>query len=89
MTYQPTLGYIAFYNRNRIELYANSLLIAKTRAIAYFNVPKSKHGRAVANNRNTILLNGELPCVLRVLRKMERGGSDTWSVVERKGFLLL
>ena len=42
MTYQPTLGYIAFYNRNRIELYANSLLIAKTRAIAYFNVPKSK-----------------------------------------------
>lgn len=42
MTYQPTLGYIAFYNRNRIELYATSLLAAKARALAYFNVPKTK-----------------------------------------------
>ena len=42
MTYQPTLGYIAFYNRNKIELFDISLLNAKTRAIAYFNVPKSK-----------------------------------------------
>lgn len=44
MHYQPTLGYIAFYNGNRLELYARSLSAAKTKAIAYFNVPKAKQG---------------------------------------------
>jgi len=42
MPYQPTLGYIAFYNGNKIELYDSSLLKAKERAVALFNVPKSK-----------------------------------------------
>lgn len=44
MNYQPTLGYIALYNGNRLEFYPSSLYAAKTRAIAYFNVPKSKQG---------------------------------------------
>ena len=42
--YQPTLGYIAFYNGNRLEFHASSLYAAKTKAITYFNVPKSKQG---------------------------------------------
>ena len=35
-------GYIAFYNRQRHELYAPSLYEAKLQAIAHFKAPKSK-----------------------------------------------
>lgn len=35
-------GYIFFYNSKRVELHANTLLEAKTAAIAYFKAPKSK-----------------------------------------------
>ena len=33
-----------FYNKKRIEIEANSLYDAKTKAIVLFKVPKSKHG---------------------------------------------
>lgn len=36
------LGYIFFYNDKRHELYADSMLDAKTKAIAHFKAPKSK-----------------------------------------------
>lgn len=35
-------GYVCFYNSKRIEMYATSLLEAKTKAIALFKPPKSK-----------------------------------------------
>jgi hypothetical protein len=35
-------GYIAFFNSKRAEIYANTLLEAKTKAIAQFKAPKSK-----------------------------------------------
>lgn len=42
MNYQPTLGYIAFYNGSKIELYDTSLVKAKDRAVALLHAPKSK-----------------------------------------------
>lgn len=35
-------GYIAFFNRQRAEVYADTLFEAKTKAIAQFKAPKSK-----------------------------------------------
>ena len=40
--YQPTLGYIAFYEGNRLEFYSSSLAAAKDKAVLYFKPPKSK-----------------------------------------------
>lgn len=37
-------GYIAFFQRKQVELYAESLYDAKLQAIAHFKVPKSKQG---------------------------------------------
>lgn len=36
------LGYVAFYNGKRHELYAPSLYAAKLAAVAHFKPPKSK-----------------------------------------------
>lgn len=35
-------GYVAFYNSQRHELYAESLWDAKQKAVAFFKAPKSK-----------------------------------------------
>lgn len=35
-------GYVAFYNSQRLEIYAKDLWDAKQQAIAAFKVPKSK-----------------------------------------------
>lgn len=37
-------GYIAFFNRQRIEVYADTLHDAKQQAIQRLKVPKSKQG---------------------------------------------
>jgi hypothetical protein len=35
-------GYVFFYNRQRVEIYADSSYEAQQKAIAYFHPPKSK-----------------------------------------------
>jgi hypothetical protein len=37
-------GYKAFYNGKDTDIYASTLWDAKQKAIAFFKVPKSKHG---------------------------------------------
>lgn len=37
-------GYIAFFNRQRLEIYADTLADAKQQAIRRLKVPKSKQG---------------------------------------------
>lgn len=40
---EPTLnGYVCFYNGNRHEVHAKTLLDAKEKAVAHFKAPKSK-----------------------------------------------
>ncbi len=39
---KPRLGYVAFYNRQKWEGFADSLYAAKLLAIAHFKAPKSK-----------------------------------------------
>lgn len=42
MLYQPTLGYLAFYNGKQAGFDATSLLAAKNMAVGHFKPPKSK-----------------------------------------------
>lgn len=42
MTSKHTYGYIALYQGQRWELYADSLLDAKNKAVEHFKPPKSK-----------------------------------------------
>jgi hypothetical protein len=42
MTSEHTYGYIALYREQRWELYADSLLNAKNKAVEHFKPPKSK-----------------------------------------------
>lgn len=41
---KPTNGYVAFYNSQRIEVYAETLFDAKQQAVERLKVPKSKQG---------------------------------------------
>lgn len=42
MESQQQNGYVAFYNGKRLELYADTLLQAKEKAVQAFKAPKSK-----------------------------------------------
>lgn len=37
-------GYICFYNRERLEVYADTKHEAEQKAVAHFKIPKSKQG---------------------------------------------